>query len=194
MGRAIHIAGAVVLLVLARSGLTQTKTDYHVPVVPVCEVLSEPAKYANTAVLLVARMESSVSIDRYDWFSQHGCEHHVTTRGERTWRDRIDRWSGMPPDDNVEIDDALVRAKLALVKKTTELGSHKEPHAGFENGKFKNWGTFDEPNHRRIRSRFWTVSLNKSSTYAPSRILALASPWYNHRGTLVAVPTPMPKS
>jgi hypothetical protein len=148
MGRAIRIAGVAVLAVLTRVALGQPKPDHRVPVVTVCEVLSDPFKYSDTPVLLVARTESSVSsIDRYDWFSQDGCEHPVVTRRGRVWPTHIDCCQlGTPPDDNVEIDEALVRAKLDLVKKTTQLGSHKEPHIVLENGKFKNMGEFDESN------------------------------------------------
>jgi len=132
MSRAMRIAGAM-LAVLTRAAMPQTKPGHDVDVVTVCEVLGNPAKYAQRPVAIVGRLESSVSlVDHYNYLSQDQCEHPVVTY-EHVWSNRIqietvwERGMPTPPQDRPRLDRGLIAAKSAEVHKTTVLGSHEEP-------------------------------------------------------------------
>lgn len=133
MRKAIGIIVTFAIAVLPLPILGQAKPDRRVKVLTVCEVLGNVHRYSNAAVAVVGRMERSVSvIDHYEFLSQDHCEHPVITNGH-TWDNKMMIWSswekGMPnpPGEKPDLDHATVVAKLSLVRKTTALGTHKEP-------------------------------------------------------------------
>jgi hypothetical protein len=111
----------------------QQKSNGHLQVLTVCEVLGDVNRYTDTAVAVVGRIERSVSvIDHYEFLSQDRCEHPAITHGH-TWSNKIQIWSdweeGMPkpPGDVPKPQAAVLAAKLSVVRRTTKLGSHEEP-------------------------------------------------------------------
>jgi hypothetical protein len=66
----------------------QQRPNGQVEVLTVCEVLGNVPRYADTAVAVVGRMESSVSLtDHYEYLSQDRCEHPVIAHGH-AWSDK----------------------------------------------------------------------------------------------------------
>jgi hypothetical protein len=110
----------------------QQKPNDHIKVLTFCEVLGNISRYDNSAVAVVGRMERSVSyVDHYEFLSQDRCKHPIITHGH-TFRNRIQIWTDWeeglpkPPADTPTLNGVVVAAKLAAVRKTTELGSHQE--------------------------------------------------------------------
>ena len=106
----------------------------QVKVLNVCEVLADINRYANSAVVVVGRMERSVSlIDQYQFLSEDQCEHPVITHGH-VWSNKIQVWTrsekGMPkpPRAKLQLEQAALAAKLFAVRQTTKLGTHEEPY------------------------------------------------------------------
>jgi hypothetical protein len=111
----------------------QQRSAGQVKVLTVCEALSDVTNYADSAVIVVGRMESSVSlIDHYEFLSQDQCDRHVVTHGH-VWSDRLQIWTawetGMPkpPSDRAKIERSIIAAKLLTVRKATKLGVHQKP-------------------------------------------------------------------
>jgi hypothetical protein len=111
----------------------QQNPDVQVKVLTVCEVLGDVNRFADTAVVVVGRMERSVSlIDHYEFLSQDGCGHPINAQGA-PWSQKIEIWTtweeGMPkpPSDRPKLNRAAIAAKLSVVRKATNLGSHEEP-------------------------------------------------------------------
>jgi len=111
----------------------QQSSHVQVRVLTVCEVVADLNRCAGNAVAVVGRMERSVSLtDHSEFLSQDRCEHPVVTHGH-VWLDKIqiraDWETGMqePPSDRPRLKESLVAAKLIIVRRTTELGSHDEP-------------------------------------------------------------------
>lgn len=130
MHRACLLFVAVILIGIA---LGQQKSGSQIKVLTVCEVLGDVNRYANTVEAVVGRMERSVSvIDHYEFLSQDRCAHPVITHGH-VWSNKIQilaYWEeGMPkpPGDRPKLQQTVVATKLAIVRKTTKLGSHQEP-------------------------------------------------------------------
>ena len=124
---------ALLRMFLTGIALGQQTPDIRVQVLTVCEVLGDVDHYAGNAIAIVGRMESSVGlIDHYEFLSQDPCERPVITHGH-IWPNKIQIWTfseeGMPkpPTDKPTLDRAVVAAKLAAVRKTTKLGTHREP-------------------------------------------------------------------
>ena len=102
-------------------------------ILTVCEALVDVNRYADMAVIVVGRLERSVSlVDHYEFLSQDSCGPVVAARGH-PWARKIQlvtSWEkGMPkpPRDTMELDYSAVGTKLAEVRRTTELGTHEEP-------------------------------------------------------------------
>jgi len=130
--RALLIAAAIGTSV----AFAQQKPKAPVTVVTACEVMGGLNRYADTAVAVVGRMERSVSIiDHYEFLSQDRCQRPLVRHGHR-FPNRIgiltDWEEGMPkpPEDQPELDDRLLAAKLSLVRRSTALGSHEESRFG----------------------------------------------------------------
>jgi hypothetical protein len=111
----------------------QQRPNGQVKVLTVCEVLGKVPRYADTAVAVVGRMERSVSLtDHYEFLSQDRCEDPVITHGH-AWSDKIQVWTvweaGMPkpPSDRPKLKRSVVASKLSILRKTTKVGSHREP-------------------------------------------------------------------
>lgn len=99
----------------------------------VCEVLADVSQFADKAVV-VGRLESSGSlIDYSEFLSQDECEHPIITHGHH-WSTEILVWArweaGMPkpPTEKVTSEPSILAAKLQSVRRTTELGSHREQY------------------------------------------------------------------
>lgn len=112
----------------------QQQSDAQVKVLTVCEVLADVNRYADSAVIVVGRMERSVSlIDHYEFLSEDQCEHPVITHGH-IWSNKIEAWAkwekGMPkpPHAKLQLEQSAVAAKLLTVRETTKLGTHEEPY------------------------------------------------------------------
>jgi len=111
----------------------QRKQNDKPPLVTVCEILGNVDRYSNADVVIVGRMERSVSlVDHHEFLSQDSCERPLVRRGH-TFPNRIqiltDWEEGMPkpPGDRPRFERARIAAKLSGVRKSTELGSHEEP-------------------------------------------------------------------
>jgi len=105
--------------------LFQPPNAPRTPLATVCEVLRNPSAYKNKPVAVVGRFERSVSLmDSYEYMSQDRCG---TGRATRILiaTDRDD--GSAPPKDRPNLDPSGLAAKLAEVRKTTALGTHKEP-------------------------------------------------------------------
>jgi len=139
--RKLYVLIALVALLVSGSVASgQQKTHAQVKVLTVCEVLANVNRYADRAVVVVGRMERSVSLtDHYEFLSQDQCEHPVITHGH-VWSNKIQVWAvweaGMPkpPRAKLHPEQSAVAAKLLAVRKTTKLGTHEEPY-------FKTQGT-----------------------------------------------------
>ena len=123
------------IVVMMTPGITlgQQKSNGHVQVLTVCEVLGDINRYADAAVAVVGRLERSVSlIDHYEFLSQDQCRHPAITHGH-TWSNKIEIWAdweeGMPkpPSDRPKLQAPVLAAKLSVVRGTTKLGSHQKP-------------------------------------------------------------------
>ncbi len=111
----------------------QQRPNGQVKVLTVCEVLGNVSRYADTIVAVVGRMERSVSLtDHYEFLSQDRCEHPVMTNGHAC-SNKIQLWAaweaGMPrpPSDRPKLNRSVVASRLSIVRKTTKVGSHREP-------------------------------------------------------------------
>jgi hypothetical protein len=120
------------IVILASDAAAQSTTG-RPQVMSVCEVLADFERIGDTPVVIVGRMESSVSlIDHYEYLSEDRCEHPVVTHGH-TWKTKILIWTGseegMPkaPSDNPKLEPTQLAAKLSVVRRNTELGTHTEP-------------------------------------------------------------------
>ena len=98
----------------------QQKSHSQVKVLAVCEVLAEVDRYANSAIVVVGRMDGSVGlIDHYEFLSQDQCEHPVITHGH-VWSNKIQVWAGLetgmpkPPSDSLRLDQSVLAAKLQV--------------------------------------------------------------------------------
>lgn len=112
----------------------QEKPHAPVKVLAVCEVLADVNRYGNSAVIVVGRIERSVSlIDQYQFLSEDQCEHPVITHGH-VWSNKIQVWArsekGMPkpPRAKLQLEQSALAAKLLAVRQTTKLGTHEEPY------------------------------------------------------------------
>lgn len=112
----------------------QQKSHIQVKVLTVCEVLADVNRYANSAVIVVGRMERSVSlVDQYQFLSEDQCEHSVITHGH-VWSNKIQVWArwekGMPkpPRAKLQLEESALAAKLLTVRQNTKLGTHEEPY------------------------------------------------------------------
>ena len=124
----------------------------QIRVVTVCELLANINQYANSAVAVVGRLESSVSlIDHYDFLSQDRCPHPVVTHGH-VWTTKMIVWAyaeeGMPkpPAETPALDPALIAVKLSAVRETTVLGSHTAPSFREQGGAITYAGERSVPN------------------------------------------------
>jgi len=124
----------IAIIVVGSMASGQQQTHAQVKVLTVCEVLAEVNRYADSAVIVVGRMERSVSlIDRYQFLSEDKCEHPVITHGH-VWSNKIQVWTGSekgmpkPPRAKLQLEPSTVAAKLRAVRQTTKLGTHEEPY------------------------------------------------------------------
>jgi hypothetical protein len=124
---------ALPLLIAAAIPDGQYNSDAPVNVLTVCEVIANLDRYSNTNVAVVGHMERKVGvIDHYEFLSQDGCEPRILTN-KHLWPNRILIWTiaepGLPnpPEDKPKLENAVLAAKLAAVRNTTRLGTHKEP-------------------------------------------------------------------
>ena len=80
---------ALQLMLVADVAAGQQTSGTRVQVLTVCEVLGNMDRYAGAAIVIVGRMESSVSlIDHYEFLSQDHCERPVMTHGH-VWSNKI---------------------------------------------------------------------------------------------------------
>ena len=80
----------IAIIVVGSMASGQQQTHAQVKVLTVCEVLAEVNRYADSAVIVVGRMERSVSlIDRYQFLSEDQCENPVITHGHVLPRDTL---------------------------------------------------------------------------------------------------------
>jgi len=105
--------------------LFQPPNAPRTPLATVCEVLKNPSAYEYKPVAVVGRFERSVSlIDSLEYLAQEGCGTGRATRILIT----TDHYDGpAPPNDRPDLDPGNLAGKLANVRKTTALGTHKEP-------------------------------------------------------------------
>jgi hypothetical protein len=91
----------------------------------VCEVLKNPGAYRNSVLAVVGRFECSVSlVDTLEYVAQDGCETGRTTRID-VYADR--EHGPEAPKNRPNLNAREISAKLAEVRKTTVLGTSKEP-------------------------------------------------------------------
>jgi hypothetical protein len=123
----------IAVIMTAGIAVGQQKSDVKASVLTVCEVLGDLTRYVDRAVVVVGRMERSVSpTDHYEFLSQDRCEHPLITH-RHVWSDKIQIWAaweeGMPkpPSDRPKLERSVVAMKLSAVRQTTKLGFHEEP-------------------------------------------------------------------
>jgi hypothetical protein len=138
----------------------QQKTHAQVKVLTVCEVLADVKRYANSAVIVVGRMERSVDLtDHYEFLSEDQCEHPVITH-QHVWSNKIQVWTssdkGMPKPlhAKLQLEQSTLAAKLLAVQRTTKLGTHEEPY--FK----KNGNSFEYAGQRAIPNE-WAVAYGR---------------------------------
>jgi len=146
----------IAMLVAGSMASGQQKSHTPVKVVTVCEVLADVDRHADSAVVVVGRMERSVSlIDQYQFLSEDECGHPVITHGH-VWSNKIQVWArpekGMPkpPHAKLQLEQSAVAAKLLVVRQTTKLGAHEEPY-------FKKDGNSIVYAGQRLRPNEWAV-------------------------------------
>ena len=124
-----------IIVVMMTTGIVvgQQRLSGQVKVLTVCEALGNANLYADAAVAVVGRMERSVSLtDHYEFLSQDRCEHPIVTNGH-VWPGKIQIWTtweeGMPrpPSERPKLERPAIALKVSMVRKTTKLGSHREP-------------------------------------------------------------------
>jgi hypothetical protein len=147
-----------IIAVIVASGVAvgQQRSVRQGKVLTVCEVLSDVANNADSVVIVVGRMERSVSlIDHYEFLSQDQCDRPVVTHGH-VWSDRIQIWTawetGMPkpPSDRPKIERSIIAEKLLIVQKATKLGVHQEPQ-------FKSDGNSAQDAHTAAVPNVWAA-------------------------------------
>jgi hypothetical protein len=122
------------------------------PVLTVCEVLGDVARYADRAVIVLGRIESSVGlIDHYEFLSEDQCEQPLITHGH-LWSNKIQIWAGWdpgmpkPPRAKPQLEPPTLAAKLLIVRRTTKLGFHDEPYFKKDGNSVVYAGTTPKPN------------------------------------------------
>lgn len=132
----MNAVARLMIATLAFGSMASGQQEPHAQtkVVTACEVLGDINRYADSAVIVVGRMERSVSlIDQYHFLSEDQCEHPVVTHGH-VWSNKIQVWTdsdkGMPrpPRAKLQLEQSAVAAKLRTVRQTTKLGTHEEPY------------------------------------------------------------------
>jgi len=95
--------------------------------VTVCEALRNVAAYKSTPVAVVGRLERSVSLqDSTEYLDQEDCGAGTATR-ILLWEDPAPEDGPEPPKDHPNLDQPVLVVKLAQIRKTTALGTHREP-------------------------------------------------------------------
>jgi hypothetical protein len=108
------------------------KREKRTKPVTVCDALADRNKFNGKPVAIVGRVDCRRSIiDQVCFLAEDRCEQPVTADGY-AWPNKVlivDYWEeGMPrPPSRSVIDQDTLAKKLALVRKSTTLGSHKEP-------------------------------------------------------------------
>jgi hypothetical protein len=146
----------IAIIVVGSMASGRQQTHAQVKVLTVCGVLAEVNRYADSAVIVVGRMERSVSLtDRYQFLSEDQCEHPVITHGH-VWSNKIQVWAGSekgmpkPPRAKLQLEPSTVAAKLRAVRQTTKLGTHEEPY-------FKKDGNSIVYAGQKLRPNEWAV-------------------------------------
>jgi len=95
------------------------------PLATVCEVLKNPSAYKDKPVAVIGRYERSVSLaDTLEYVAQDGCG---TGRTALILIYAGREYGPEAPKDHPKLDPSDLAGKLADVRKTTALGTHKEP-------------------------------------------------------------------
>jgi hypothetical protein len=149
-------ATRLIIAILVLGSVASGQSHAQVKVFTVCEVLADVNRYADSAVIVVGRMERSVSLtDQYQFLSEDQCEHPVITHGH-VWSNKIQVWArpekGMPkpPRAKLQLEQSAVAAKLLAVRQTTKLGTHEEPY-------FKKDGNSIVYAGQKLRPNEWAV-------------------------------------
>src|SRR5215475_10440915 len=83
-----------IIAILAVGSMASGQSHAQVKVFTVCEVLADANRYADSAVIVVGRMERSASLtDQYQFLSEDQCEHPMITHGH-VWSNKIQVWAG----------------------------------------------------------------------------------------------------
>ncbi len=142
----------IAMLVVGSMASGQQESHAQVKVVTVCEVLADVDRHAGSAVVVVGRMEHSVSLtDQYQFLSEDQCEHPVITHGH-VWSNKIQVWAGWgtgmprPPRAKLQLEQSVLAAKLLAVRQTTKLGTHYEPYFKNDRNSIVYGGLTSRPN------------------------------------------------
>ena len=94
--------------------------------VTVCEVLTDVKRFSTSPVGVLGRLYCPSSLENACWLTEDHCDQPVVYEG-REWPSKI--WiEFISPETlklKIEIDPAVLRERLAIIRKSTKLGTHR---------------------------------------------------------------------
>ncbi len=121
-GVGVRLSSPVIVTMLLGALLGQER----VKPVTVCEVLADTKRLSTSPVAVLGRLYCPPSIENACWLTEDHCDQPVKYAG-RTWLSKIWIEFAQPETQKlkVEIDPAVLREKLSVIRKTTRLGIHQ---------------------------------------------------------------------
>jgi len=122
----------MVFMVVSSLGVAQSEGE-RPKILTVCEVLANASQYRDAAIAIVGRLVRRVgTIDGFEFLTQDGCKKPVVTKkhiwpNELLISDLAESDLPQPPTVHPKLSTEIVANKLAAVRRSTRLGTHKEP-------------------------------------------------------------------
>lgn len=117
--------------------------------VTVCEVLANLKKFSGKPVAIVGRLDCTYNvIDTHCYLVEGRCNHPFLSHGE-AWPNKIwlewEHLDSDTPRTSAAVDEVALREKLAVVRRSTSLGSHRVMQMKLIDGVIKPIGWANEP-------------------------------------------------
>jgi len=111
----------------------QAEAGQTATLVSVCDIVGDPAKYSGKTIAVIGRADCSPEItDMSCFLAEDHCPRPLVTHGHR-WPTKIwlqaaygDEYFPQLSKEKLVIDQSAVDDKLALLQRSTKLGSHRE--------------------------------------------------------------------
>jgi hypothetical protein len=123
----------VVCIIVMVTGLAAQATNGTVKLVTVCDILGDAAQYDGKTVAVLGRADCSPNLtDTSCFLAEDQCTQPLVTHGYR-WPTKIwlqcaygDEFSPQLSREKLLIDELAIAEKLAVVRRSTKLGVHRE--------------------------------------------------------------------